>query len=61
MNDYNRDSEMRERYPVGIDSAGILTEIRRKFGKDAFPLISILDIHDEMDEAGFTPLRSDRP
>lgn len=39
--------EVRARYPDGMDSAMILGEIRRAH-PGSFPLVSILDIHDEM-------------
>lgn len=43
------DAEVRARYPKGLNSGDILGEIRKKKGDDAFPLVSILDVHDEMD------------
>lgn len=44
------DSELRAKYPKGLNSADILNEIRAKHGDNAFPLCSILDVHDEMEK-----------
>lgn len=41
-------SDLRKRYPRGMDSNDILVEIRELHGLDAFSLCSILDVHDEM-------------
>src|SRR5690606_21676134 len=42
-----RDNEVLDRYPNGLDGNDILTEIRRKH-PGAFPLVSVLDVVDEM-------------
>lgn len=54
MNDLRRccgevmdDAEVRGRYPNGLSAADILTEIRVK-RPGAFPLVSVLDVCDEM-------------
>jgi len=52
------DREVRKRYPEGLDSADILREIRVKAGADVFPLVTILDVHDEMEALYGRP---DRP
>lgn len=43
------DPEVQARYPKGLTAADVLTEIRVK-RPDAFPLVSWLDVHDEMTE-----------
>ena len=35
-------------YPDGLSSADVLKEIRVLFGPDAFPLVSVIDVADEM-------------
>ena len=35
-------------YPHGLSSSDILKEIRFRYGPDAFPLVSIIDVADEM-------------
>ena len=42
------DPEVTARYPDGLNSADVLTEIRGKHGADAFPLVSVIDVADEM-------------
>lgn len=41
------DSETTARYPEGLNAGDVLTEIRRKH-PDAFPLVSVIDVADEM-------------
>lgn len=36
------------KYPNGMDANAILYEIRQIYGKDAFPLVSVLDVVGEM-------------
>ena len=35
-------------YPEGLSAADVLFEIRLRFGADAFPLVSVIDVADEM-------------
>lgn len=42
------DPDMRRYYPDGLDASDILKEIRARHGQDAFPLVSIIDVADEM-------------
>lgn len=42
------DVHARYRSAGGLTAADILIEIRNKFGQDAYPLVSILDVIDEM-------------
>lgn len=42
-----RDDEMPKKYPKGMSAGDILTEIRIKH-PDAFPLVSVLDVANEM-------------
>jgi hypothetical protein len=37
-----------DKYPDGLDSADVLAEIRAKFGADAFPLCTVIDVANEM-------------
>ena len=43
-----RDPSMGAKYPEGLNAADVLTEIRAKHGSDAFPLVSVIDVADEM-------------
>jgi hypothetical protein len=43
------DLEIRADYPEGLMAKDILFEIRVKHGPDAFPLVSIIDVCDEME------------
>ena len=43
-----RDHSMGAKYPKGLNAADVLTEIRAKHGADAFPLVSVIDVADEM-------------
>jgi hypothetical protein len=40
--------EMMARYPKGLSSADVLTEIRSKWGAFAFPFVTVIDVADEM-------------
>lgn len=42
------DAEVHARYPKGLTAFDVLTEIRAK-RPDAFQLVSMLDVHDEME------------
>lgn len=42
------DPDTKRYYPDGLNAAEILLEIRSRHGDDAFPLVSILDVCDEM-------------
>lgn len=42
------DRDVLARYPKGVNAADVLTEIRAKHGTDAFPLVSVIDVADEM-------------
>lgn len=44
------DRQIALKYPQGMNSGDILTEIRAKHGDDAFAFCSILDVHDEMEK-----------
>lgn len=40
--------ETRDAHPDGLTAADVLDCIRQRFGADAFPLVSVLDVHDEL-------------
>lgn len=42
------DATVLARYPKGLNSREILAEIRQKHGSDAFPLVSVIDVANEM-------------
>lgn len=42
------DPSMRDKYPHGMTPAEVLTEIRLKFGYDAFELCTVIDVADEL-------------
>lgn len=42
-----RDSELGKKYPKGVSAGDVLTEIRLRY-PDAFPLVSVLDVANEM-------------
>jgi hypothetical protein len=37
------------KYPNGMNAGDILTEVRAKYGADAYPYCTIIDVCDEMD------------
>lgn len=43
-----RDHTVMARYPDGLSAGDVLTEIRTKHGDDAFPLVSVIDVANEM-------------
>ena len=42
------DKEALARYPEGVSAPDVLDEIRRKFGANAWPLVTWLDVYNEM-------------
>lgn len=41
----------KDRYPDGMNAGDVLTEIRRRWGANAFALCTVIDVADEMDAA----------
>lgn len=42
------DTEVTARYPKGLNGGDVLMEIRTRFGANAWPLVSVLDVIDEL-------------
>lgn len=42
------DPDVTALYPLGLGATDVLREVRRRFGPDAFPLVSVLDVADEL-------------
>jgi hypothetical protein len=42
------DAVVTAKYPEGLSSVDVLTEIRAKHGPTAFPLCTVIDVADEM-------------
>lgn len=45
-----QDPEIHKKYPNGMNSVDILHEIRQKYGQDAFPYCTVIDVADQMRE-----------
>lgn len=42
------DPDIRVRYPEGLDSGEVLAEVRTRFGDDAFPYVTVIDVADDL-------------